>query len=139
MEVELFGIGDKRKKYNGTVDTKLNNEYQICTNNSQNQSFPGVIKYFELIDAAWNEKMNVDEAALYIATLYWAALFENGKTKEAKPVRARIESVGKFGLEKGMISQKWWNKFYSAIETVTERFEAKKPPSYDEFDDDIPF
>jgi hypothetical protein len=120
----MFGFGGKRKKYNGTIDIKLNNEYQICTDRGINPHFPGVIKYYELMDSTWSEGMNADEAALYIAVLYWASLFENGKKSEASPVRARIEAVGKFGVEKGMISRKWGDKFFSAIETVTAKFDG---------------
>jgi hypothetical protein len=52
----MFGSGifaNKRKKYNGTVDTKLKNEYQIATRD--NPSFPGALAYLGLIDNAWAE------------------------------------------------------------------------------------
>jgi hypothetical protein len=66
----MFGSG-RRKRYNGAVDVKLNNEYQINTQNSP--GFPGALAYLRL-DNAWNGKMSEDEAALYIATLYCCGL-----------------------------------------------------------------
>lgn len=108
----MFGFGE-RKKYNGVVDTKLNNEYQIQT--SGNSNFPGVLAYLELIDDAWNSKMSEDEGALYIATLYYCGILKDGQFEEATPLLSRIISIVRFGLSKGMISPKRWEKFLRAI------------------------
>lgn len=109
----MFGFGN-RKKYNGTVDIKLNNEYQIATRG--NPSFPGLVAYLELIDNAWNANMSEDEGALYIATLYYCGLLKHGLHAEAAMLQARITSIVSFGLSMGMISQPRWEKFYGAIE-----------------------
>lgn len=64
----MFGLGGRRK-YNGAIDQRLNNEYQIQTQGNRN--FGGPFFYLELIDNAWQAKMTEDEGALYIATLYY--------------------------------------------------------------------
>ena len=109
----MFGFGN-RKKYNGIVDTKLNNEYRIATRN--NPSFPGMLAYLELIDNAWNVKMSEDEGALYIAVLYYCGILKHGHTKEAADLLPRIHSIVQFGLPKGMITQARWAKFSDAIQ-----------------------
>ena len=109
----MFGFGG-RKKYNGVVDTKLNNEYQIATRN--NPGFPGILAYLQLIDCAWSAKMSEDEGALYIATLYYSGTLKQGLHTEASALLSRIRSVVQFGLSKGMISQTQWDKCSSAID-----------------------
>lgn len=109
----MFGFGD-RKKYNGSVDIKLNNEYQIATRNNPN--FPGMLAYLELIDNAWKAKMTEDEGALYIATLYYCGILKRGLRDEASDLYSRIKSIVSFGLPKGMISQARWDKFSVAIQ-----------------------
>ncbi len=109
----MFGFGN-RKKYNGAVDVKLNNEYQIPTRD--NPSFPGMLAYLELIDNAWNAKMSEDEGALYIATLYYCGILKHGLHAEAYALHSRIQSIVSFGLPKGMISQTRWEKFSGAIQ-----------------------
>ena len=131
----MFGFGDRRK-FNGTVDTKLNNEYQIDTNQGTNPSFPGPIFYGEMLDIAWFKKLTVDEAALYIATLYFCGVLEKGRIDEAKKVHSRIYSVASFCLPRRMISQQWWDKFSNEIEKVAAKCALNLN---EEFDDDIPF
>ncbi|MFZ2209566.1 MAG: hypothetical protein WAV22_12945 [Porticoccaceae bacterium] len=109
----MFGFGN-RKKYNGAVDVKLNNEYQIPTRD--NPSFPGMLAYLELIDNAWNAKMSEDDGVLYIATLYYCGILKHGLHTEAHALHSRIQSIVSFGLPKGMISQARWEKFSGAIQ-----------------------
>lgn len=109
----MFGLGG-RKKFNGAIDTKLNNEYQIATRNNHN--FPGALAYLELIDNAWNAKMSEDEGALYIATLYYCGLLQNGLQEKAAQLFARIQSVVEFGVPRGMISPLRWSKFSETIQ-----------------------
>ncbi|WP_334179742.1 hypothetical protein [Pseudoxanthomonas sp.] len=109
----MFGFGD-RKKYNGSVDIKLNNEYQIATRD--NPSFPGMLAYLELIDNAWQAKMSQDEAALYIATLYYCGILKLNLRAESDTLLSRINSIVAFGLPKGLISQARWSKFSAAIQ-----------------------
>lgn len=111
----MFGFGG-RKKYNGAVDTKLNNEYQIVTSELDNPNFPGVLFYLEIIDNAWSAKMSEDEGALYVATLYYCGLLKHGLHAEASALHSRIQSIVGFGLLKGMISQARWAKFSAAIQ-----------------------
>lgn len=131
----MFGFGGRRK-FNGTVDTKLNNEYQIDTNNLKNPKFPGSLRYLEMIDLAWSQKLSADEAALYIAVLYFSGILRKGHVAEANALRERIQSIGAFCLPRGMISQEWWDKFSSEVEKVSAECEVSK---YDDFDDDIPY
>ena len=113
----MFGFGN-RKKYNGTVDLKLNNEFQIPTRD--NPSFPGMLAYLELIDNAWQTKMTEDEGALYIATLYYCGLLKHGRLDEASRLHSRIRSIVSFGLPKGIISQTRWAKFSGAIDQANQ-------------------
>lgn len=114
----MFGFGN-RKKYNGAVDVKLNNEYQIRTRD--NPSFPGMGAYLELIDNAWNTKMAEDDAALYIATLYYCGILKHGLRDEASALYSRIHSIVGFGLPKGIISQDLWSKFSEAIQQANQK------------------
>lgn len=109
----MFGLGG-RKKYNGAIDTKLNNEYQISTEGNPN--FPAALAYLDIIDHAWNGKMTEDEGALYIATLYYCGLVRHGLRDEAQGLRPRIIRVADFGVRKGMIAEGRWRKFEKAIE-----------------------
>jgi hypothetical protein len=113
----MFGL-ENREKYNGVVDIKLNNEYQIVTRG--NPSFPGVLAYLELIDNAWNARMSEDEGALYIATLYYCGIRQKGHHTEASVLQSRINSIVNFGLPRGMISQARWDKFSEAIQQADQ-------------------
>lgn len=113
----MFGFGN-RKRYNGAVDVKLNNEYRIPTRD--NPSFPGTLAYLELIDNAWNAKMSEDEGSLYIATLYYCGILKLGQHVEASALHNRIQSIVGFGLSKGMISQARWAKFSAAIQQADQ-------------------
>lgn len=112
----MFGLFKNRKKYNGTVDTKLNNEYQILTRD--NELFPGLMAYLQLIDNAWAASMTEDEAAMYIATLYYCGLVQSGHNAEARAVGFRLNSVGQFGVNNGSISQDKALKFLAAIQSA---------------------
>lgn len=119
----MFGFG-KRKKYNGIVDDKLKNEYQISTNDAP--GFPGVLAYLDLIDNAWNAEMTENEAALYIATLYYCGLIKHGHLDSASALMSRIESIVQFCIPKGSISQARWDKFSASIEQKRNEFGIDK-------------
>lgn len=108
----MFGFGD-RKKYNGQVDLKLINELGIATRD--NEKFPGILKYLEIIDLAWNAKMTVDEGALYIATLYFCGIVRAGCRTEAEMLRLRLMEMAVMGLERRTVSHERWDKFSAAI------------------------
>lgn len=113
----MFGFGN-RNKYNGVVDLKLNNEYQIRTRDNEN--FPAIGAYLELIDNAWNTKMSEDEGALYVATLYYCGILKIGLREEASALHSHIQSVAGFGLSKGIISQDRWLRFSGAIQQANQ-------------------
>lgn len=131
----MFGFG-KRKRYNGSVDIKLNNEYQIATND--NPQFPGILAYLKFIDNAWNAKMSEDEGALYIATLYYCGLRKHGLHDDADALYSRIDAIVNFGLPKGLISQTHWAAFSELIlqanSEVKNEALVKKEQEVDRFD-----
>lgn len=108
----MFGFGNRRK-YNGAVDEKLNNDYQITTRG--NQYFPSSHAYLELIDNAWTSKMSEDEGAIYIATLHCCGLLRHEIYDEAKYLYLRILHSGIDGVRRGVISQARWEKFSIAL------------------------
>lgn len=123
----MFGFGRKRKLYNGTVDTKLNNEYQIPTRD--NPKFPQVLAYLNLIDNAWGANFSEDEAALYIATLYYCGILKNGDHTEAGGLFSRIQSIVQFGLSRGMISEKVGSAVLRDIQKANAAAGISWPPS----------
>lgn len=112
----MFGLFKNRKQYNGTVDAKLNNEYQIQTRD--NEFFPGLSDYLQLIGNAWDAKMSEDEAAMYLASLYAAGLKKHGFYDVAWPVVERLTAVGEFGVSRGMIRAELAARFMSAVESA---------------------
>jgi hypothetical protein len=115
----MFGLGRKRKLYNGAVDTKLNNEYQIATRN--NPKFPGSLYYLQLIDNAWGASMSEDEAALYIATLYYEGIAKQGHLTEAGALHSRILSIVEFGRARRLISEKVAGAVLRDVEKISKR------------------
>lgn len=109
----MFGFRN-RKKYNGTVDVKLNNEYQITT--QDNPKFPGVLKYLELIDVSWNSNASEDECAMQIATMYLCGLFRNQLWDEARPLAGRLDSIGPYAVDRGLVRRDVWEKCIALIE-----------------------
>jgi len=132
----MLGFGNSRKKYNGAVDQKLNNAYQILTRG--NPLFPGALAYLELIDNAWNSKMTEDEGALYIAMLYYCGLIKGGFNADASSLLSRIESVVDYCLPRNLISQARWAVFKQEIDKANHATEIKRLPNEQEqnfFDD----
>jgi hypothetical protein len=122
----MFGLFRNREKYNGTVDTKLNNEYQIQTRN--NPRFPGLVVYLDLIDKAWQVSMNEDEAAMYIATLYFCGIVKAGYEREAAALQGRLITVAEFCVPRGMVSEERFSKFAAAIRDAAEAADLPLPP-----------
>ena len=108
----MFGFR-KKKKYNGLIDVKLNNEYQIDTRN--NPYFPNLSDYLHYLDRAWKNKMNEDEGALYISTLYLCGILDLGLNKEADELYSRMKRIVDFGLSIGSIQHEGWNVFKTQI------------------------
>ncbi len=109
----MFGFRN-RKKYNGTVDVKLNNEYQIRTRDNPN--FPGSLKYLEYIDVGWNNNASEDECAMQIATLYLCGLIRHKLVDEEREVANRIKQIGSFGVDRGLIREQFWENCNALIE-----------------------
>lgn len=110
----MFGLFKSRKRFNGDVDTKVNNEYDIRTR--ENPNFPGIDRYLQILDEAWNNKFTEDEAAMFVATLYYSGLVKAGKHDLAEQLRQRLATVPKFGIEKGTISIHRLTAFLAHIE-----------------------
>lgn len=111
----MFGFRN-RKKYNGVVDTKLNNEYQIRTND--NPHFPGVLAYLNLIDTFYQGGSTEDECALQIATLYLSGAIKHSLSDEAQSVWARMHQVAPFGVARGLIRQEVWDKCAALVKNA---------------------
>ncbi|MBQ1784666.1 MAG: hypothetical protein II007_13550 [Gammaproteobacteria bacterium] len=103
-----------RKRYNGAIDQKLNNEYQIATRG--NTLFPGMLAYLSLVDDAWGARLNEDEGALFIATLFYCGIRKNGLHDMADDLGYRVAAVTAFGLKNGAISQQHADKCVRAMQ-----------------------
>lgn len=109
----MFGLRN-RKKYNGTVDTKLNNEYGIRTQGNPN--FPGALAYLRMIDTPFNSGYTEDECALQIATLYLCGTMKHGLHDEGRQIEARLNQVVQFGIKTRQIREELWLKCGEMIE-----------------------
>ncbi|MFZ1642560.1 MAG: hypothetical protein WAV07_14245 [Candidatus Contendobacter sp.] len=109
----MFGFKN-RKQYNGTVDTKLNDDYGIATRD--NPKFPGVLAYLKMIDEAWAAKFTEEEAAMFIATLYYSGLKREGYHAEARALGLRLSSTGQADFAAGRISTHRLAAFMAAVE-----------------------
>jgi hypothetical protein len=119
----MFGFRS-RMKYNATVDIKLNNEYNIKT--QDNPLFPGVLKYLELIDASWNNNASEDECALQIATLYLCGLIRGNLVDDAKVLAGRVDQVAQYGVDRNLIRQDIWDKCIALVQK-NQRETLQKP------------
>lgn len=122
----MFGFGRSRPKFNGDVDVKLNNEYQLKTRG--NPDFPAVGAYLEVLDIAWQARMNSDEAALYIAILMFSGFAKAGRFQDAWGLLQRIRAVSTFGRENGRIAIKHWQRFERGICEAEELFPSEMQP-----------
>lgn len=125
----MFGFGNRRR-FNGDVDVKLNNEYQIPTR--ENPDFPGALAYLELLDIAWRARMNSDEAALYIAILLFSGLTKSARYDDAWAILQRIRKISDFGRDKGLIGRDHWARFERGIFDAEDLFPAEMQPLLNE-------
>jgi hypothetical protein len=109
----VFGFRN-RKRYNGDVDTKLIEGYGIATRD--NPKFPGVLAYLKLIDEAWSSKFTEEEAAMFIATLYYSGLKREGHHAEARTLAARLSTTGQGDFGAGKISMQRLAAFMAHVE-----------------------
>ncbi len=115
----MFGFGN-RKRYNGAVDTKLVSEYMIVTDRERNSRFPGVNKYLEMIDQAWNAKFTEEEAAMFIATLYYSGLKQNGHHEDARQLAKQLSRIGQSEFAAGKIGIQRLQSFMAHIEKANK-------------------
>lgn len=109
----MFGFRN-RNQYNGNVDVKLTDSYGIATRD--NPKFPGVLAYLKMIDQAWDSKFTEEEAAMFIATLYYSGLLRDGHKPEARILAARLSATGQADFGAGMISVQRLSAFMAAVE-----------------------
>ncbi|QLF20638.1 hypothetical protein [Pseudomonas aeruginosa] len=107
-----------RKKFNGNVDQLLTSKYKIVTRD--NPRFPGVLAYLEMLDQAWNAKFTDDEAAMFVATLYYSGLMKNGFYDEAGALEGRLENIGASGFATGKIGMQRLGSFRDHIKKANE-------------------
>jgi hypothetical protein len=108
-----------RNKYNGAVDSKLNEEYQIPTRD--NPKFPGIIAYLGLIDQAWDGRFTEQEAAMFIATLYYSGLKREQLHNDARALASRVSIIGQQDFSLGLISMHRLSTFLAAIEKANSQ------------------
>lgn len=116
----MFGLFKSRPKFNGTVDTKLNNEYSIRT--KQDNRFPGPAGYIRLLEDMWRLKTTEEEAAMYIAALFYRGILKTGYKEEALLLQKRIAEVGIFGVEHGLITRSRFDQITSEVRAATDEF-----------------
>lgn len=109
----MFGFRN-RKQYNGSVDEKLTNGYGIATRD--NPKFPGVLAYLGLIDQAWDGRFTEEEAAMFVATLYYSGLKREGHHAEARALAPRHSAIGQADFGAGKIGMQRLTAFIAAIE-----------------------
>lgn len=97
----MFFARRRRKRYNGLIDTLLNERYHIDT--KSDPDFPGVMAYLELIDNGWGSKWSPEETSYYIATLLYCGLFDQGNTGKAEAVYNAMSPVVAEGIDTGCI------------------------------------
>lgn len=119
----MFSFFRSRPKFNGAVDTKLNNEYQI---NTRREPFPGPLAFLKLLDVAWGADMNEDEAAMYVATLFFVGILRSGDEAGAEALLDRLNQVGDFGVAHGMIARFRHEKFRAAIDAAIDEHFSKQ-------------
>lgn len=116
----MFSFG-ARKKYNKEVDTILTNDFQIVTNHATNPRFPGVLKYLEIIDEVWCEKVkgSPEAAATRIAVSYYGGLVKNGTDSDRIDADALLRRMQKLMVEylaNGVIEQNRVDHYSKVIE-----------------------
>ena len=109
----MFGFRN-RKQYNGNVDVKLIDGYGIATRD--NPKFPGVLAYLKMIDQAWESKFTEEEAAMFIATLYYSGLKREGHHSEARALASRLSTTGQADFGAGKIDMQRLAAFMAAVE-----------------------
>ena len=109
----MFGFRNRRQ-YNGTVDMKLKDGYGIPT--KDNPNFPGLLAYLKIIDQAWESKFTEEEAAMFVATLYYSGLKREGFTAEARVLATRLSATGPTDFGAGKISMHRLATFMAAVE-----------------------
>jgi hypothetical protein len=65
--------------------------------------------------------LSEDEAALYIATLYYDGISKAGLQTEASALHGRILSVVEFGRARGLISEKVASTVLRDVEKINKR------------------
>jgi len=118
----MFGFGKSIEQFRGQVDIKLNNEYQIVTDSTKNEYFPGIFAYADLIDLCKKGGWNVDESAMHIAVLLYCGFIKKGLLLEGDNLYIQIEKKLQFGLAKGLISKSFWDKNQAIIEREKNKY-----------------
>lgn len=103
-----------RNEYNRLVDQILNRDYGVATRD--NDLFPGVLKYLELIDTSWKNEASEDECAMQIATLYLSGLFRKKLWEDARPLAGKLDTLGPEGVKNGVVRDEIWQKCVALVE-----------------------
>lgn len=114
--IEMLG---NRRLFNAEVDTILRLNLCIVTDSSENNAFPGRLKYYEYIDEVWEGQGSVEHAAARIGCLYYMGLAKNGvgqELEECKALEPRLRIYLKLCQENKSVPQDSLNHYTSLID-----------------------
>ena len=101
----MFGFsrvdGLNRKEWNTRVRNLLENRFEIVTNHQLNPSFPGILVFGQLLDEGWHQKACPEDAAVYVALIYWSGKAKAGRDG-SQEARQLVDSITDFILEIAM-------------------------------------
>lgn len=107
-EGTVFGLGKvdglSRREYNSRVRDLLEQRMGIETDNTTNPLFPGLLRFGQLLDMAWRNKLCSEEAALALALSYLTGCAKSGSdgVKEATQI---FEPISAFLVAFGMTAK----------------------------------
>jgi hypothetical protein len=83
----------------------------------------------KLIDTAWDSKFTEEEAAMYIATLYYSGLVRERYSDDARALAVRISSTGQADFGAGKISMQRLTAFMAAVEKASTDGRGREAPA----------
>ena len=69
-----------------------------------------------MIDEAWNSKFTEEEAAMFIATLYYSGLKREGHSQETRALAGHLATTGQADFAAGKIGMQRLSAFMAAVE-----------------------
>ena len=113
-------FGKKRKIYNNTVRSIIENAYDIVTDRNKNENFPDTFAFLRIIDQAVSLRLNENEAAMYVSSGYIVGIYAHHMQDEADALFEIFRLQCSKGIELGLIRQDYANIFIQWIENSKE-------------------